>query len=395
MCSKFQNHSSDIKARGVFPHRDRRVKEPVDPSIGNRLNNRESCLPFVQPTVPTMGAPISPSLKLDSKIENPESLGENDRGLRCFWYSPMMRISEGVMTPNENWGIHVDSDCLANLAATVAGQMEQDGVVNAENIALDLCFLFGFDHEYFHHCVDSAWTAHLQRIIAVDGQLPEYSNVYRTNYSEYIDKQVLNWVLVEETLANAHVIQDPTRLGGLREAFLRYDLLPHPDEWVRGPYALWDRAAFDPRVFSALSHFVWLQHLTGNIDQFGIWEKIEKISHEGGTEAGFDAVVNLIVDAVDPLDLESDAHSHILDRSGTSIPISFGGFHQGLLRRLSVPLRVFGSQSSMIRERYGSENPDWPYGIIENLYSHFRLSEIPGDDDDPFGDSDDDFELTP
>ena len=98
---------------------------------------------------------------------------------------------------------------------------------------------------------------------------------------------------------------------------------------------------------------------------------------------------------MDPLDLESDAHSHILDRSGTSVPISFGGFHQGLLRRLSVPLRVHGSQSSMIQERYGNENPDWPYGIIENLYSHFRLSEIPGDDDDPFGDSDDDFELTP
>ena len=395
MCSKFQNHSSEIKARGVFTHRDRRVKEPIGPSIGNRLNNREICLPFVQPTVPSMGAPTSPSLKLNSRSENPESTGENDRGLRCFWYIPMMKISDGEMSPNEDWGIHVESDCLAGLAANVAGQMEEDGVVNAEGLALDLCFLFGFDHEYFHHCVDSAWTAHMQRMMAVDGKISEQSTIYRTKYSETISKEKENWILVEETLANAHIVRDPTRLGGLREAFLRYGLLPHPDEWIRGPYALWDRAAFDPRVFSALSHFVWLQHLTGSVDPCGVWQKIEDVCHEGGIDAGFDSVVNQIVDTVDPLDAESNNQSHVLDRFGVSIPISFGGFQQGLLRRLSVPLRVHGSQAGIINDRFGSENPDWPYGIIEGLYSHFRLSEIPGDSDNPFGDDDDDFELTP
>ena len=73
---------------------------------------------------------------------------------------------------------------------------------------------------------------------------------------------------------------------------------------------------------------------------------------------------------------------------------SGGGFQQGLLRRLDVPLRVHGSQSSVILERYGIDNPEWPYGIIENLYSHFRIAEVPNESDDPFGD-DDDFELIP
>ena len=59
----------------------------------------------------------------------------------------MMRIENGRMRPDTDWGIHVESDCLAEMAARVAGQMEQDGVVNASDIALDLCFLFGFDHE--------------------------------------------------------------------------------------------------------------------------------------------------------------------------------------------------------------------------------------------------------
>ena len=72
------------------------------------------------------------------------------------------------------------------------------------------------------------------------------------------------------------------------------------------------------------------------------WSEIEKICYEGGNESGFAEIVNHIVEAVDPIDIEADAHSHVLDRAGVSVPISFGSFQQGLLRRLSVPLRVHG-----------------------------------------------------
>ena len=337
---------------------------------------------------------LKPVPRLDSKEVSPESQGENDPGLRCFWYSPMMIVSDGKMKKNNDWGIHIESDCLSELSAFVAGQMEQDGVVNAEYLALDLCFLFGFDHEYFHHCTDSALTAHLQRIFEVEGKIPDASKMYRTEYSKLIDKEKKNWILVEETLANAHIVRDPTRLGGLREAFLRYGLLPQPDDWKRGPYALWDRAVFDSSVFTALSHFVWLQYLTGKVDPCNIWPRVEKICNEGGNDAGFDAIVNQIVDAVEPEDIDSEDSSYILNRDGVNVPISFGGFQQGLLRRLEVPLHVHGSQSAMILERYGIDNHEWPYGIIEGLYSHFRIVELSGESDDPFGD-DDDFELTP
>ena len=129
------------------------------------MNNRESSLLVVQPTVPVTGSSRSfnTNLKsvprLDREEASPESQGEHDPGVRCFWYSPMMVIDDGKMKKNEDWGIHIESDCLAELSALVAGQMEEDGVVNAEYLALDLCFLFGFDHEYFHHCTDSALTS--------------------------------------------------------------------------------------------------------------------------------------------------------------------------------------------------------------------------------------------
>ncbi len=337
---------------------------------------------------------LDPVPLLDRKETSPESQGECDPGVRCFWYSPMMVINDGKMMKNEHWGIHIESDCLAELSALVAGRMEEDGVVNAEYLALDLCFLFGFEHEYFHHCSDSALTSHLQRVYEVEGSIPEESKIYSVEFSKLIDMEKKNWILVQETLANAHVVRDPTRLGGLREVFLRYGLLPQPDDWQRGPYALWDRAAFDPRVFNALSHYVWLQYLTGKVDPCNIWPKVEKICDEGGNDAGFNAIVDELVQAVYPGDIDSDKLYCVTNRDGVDVPISFGGFQQGLLRRLDVPLHVHGSQSSMILERYGIDNPEWPYGIIESLYSHFRVAEIPNESDDPFGD-DDDFELIP
>ena len=53
-----------------------------DPSIGNRLNNRESSLLVVQPTVPMTGFTrgfdmnLKPVPRLDSKEVSPESQGE-------------------------------------------------------------------------------------------------------------------------------------------------------------------------------------------------------------------------------------------------------------------------------------------------------------------------------
>ena len=38
----------------------------------------------------------------------------------------------------------------------------------------------------------------------------------------------------------------------------------------------------------------------------------------------------------------------------------------------------------MILERFGIDNPEWPYGIIERLYSYFRVAEVPNESDDPF-----------
>ena len=121
----------------------------------------------------------------------------------------------------------------------MANRMNEDGIEEAEMLALDLAFIFGFDHEYFHHRFDSGLSSHVMRNHAQTGSLPSNFGVY----DELHDTISTNrggpewWLLTEETLANAHIAMDPTRLGGLKDAFIEYDLLPEPGDRSRGPYA--------------------------------------------------------------------------------------------------------------------------------------------------------------
>ena len=59
-----------------------------------------------------------------------------------------------------------------------------------------------------------------------------------------------------------------------------------------------------------------------------------------------------------------------------------------MLRRLKVPVHFHGGEGKRMDQRYGSENPDWPYAIIENLYD--RLGRFDNGPVDPWG-SDDPF----
>ena len=363
------------------------------------------------------------------KLVGPSTRGEVDDALRCFWYRPLLRRGADEPTQDVDWGIHIDADCLAELSAEIATAMERDGVANAPDIALDLAFIFGFDHEYFHHLVDSGCTAHIMRLHAQTGEMPpqcaEYDEMYERRCATRGDSRW--WFIVEEALANAHVARDPSRLGGLNEAFMRYGLLPRPEDVSRGPYALWEQPAMDPRAFQALSHMLWLQLMSGELDPLGAFPGIEAMVHEGGNEAAFDRVVDAIVEAAEPQDDAIDggpgddflgsgtADETDLERSGEGEPrgggrsedwlkdrdglrhlIAFGGFDTGLLRRLQVPLRWHGGHGPEIERRFGPDNPDWPYGTIERLYDHFRQVEVGGESDDPFSSGpDDDFELTP
>jgi len=371
----------------------------------------------------------TPPVLLVPKPDRPVTQGEVDPGLRCFWYRPLLQREAPEPVQDEDWGIHVDADCLAELSAAIATAMERDGVANAPDLALDLAFIFGFDHEYFHHLVDSGSTAHLLRMHAMTGEMPPGSHLYSEMYERETSRSddPRWWFIVEEALANAHVARDPSRLGGLNEAFMRYGLLPKPDDLSRGPYALWEQPALDERAFRALSHMLWLQQMSGEIDPLGALSAIEEIAHDGGLDAAFDRVVDAIVEAVEPQDdrmdggpATSESESDLDDSEGAhhsgefaSMPhsgrsedwmvdangihrlIAFGGFDTGLLRRLQIPIRWHGGHGPEMERRYGPDSPEWPYGTIERLYMHFRQAEVGGESDDPFSVDDDDYELTP
>ena len=65
---------------------------------------------------------------------------------------------------------------------------------------------------------------------------------------------------------------------------------------VLGPTLL-EFVASDPWKFNCLAHHTWLQILTGELDPLNIIPTIESITHEGETDAAFDALVDSIVDA--------------------------------------------------------------------------------------------------
>ena len=329
-----------------------------------------------------------------------ETGGEVDEALAMFWYRDLLRRDTDVPEVDEDWGIHVNADALVEWSAGIATAMERDGVANAPDLALDLAFIFGFDHCFFHHCVDAQVSLHMLRLNAAGAPLPDLRAEQRACCGTLHGSRAAPqwWFAIEEALANAHVARDPTRLGGLREAFLRYGILPQPLDGSRGPWALWEQPAMDDRAFAALSHMVWLQHLTGETDPLGLLPEIEMIIDEGGQDAAFNRLVDRIVEACEHQPVDEDggkAHDWIADISGITRLHAFGGFTQGLFRRLEVPIWFHGGHGPELTRRYDASNGDWPYGTIERLYSHFRTSEVGGGSDDPFSDADDDFELAP
>ncbi|SVE64123.1 uncharacterized protein METZ01_LOCUS516977, partial [marine metagenome] len=81
--------------------------------------------------------------------------GEIDEALSMFWYRDLLRSGTDSPEVDPDWGIHVNADALVEWSAGIATAMERDGVVNAPTLSLDLAFIFGFDHCFFHHCVDA------------------------------------------------------------------------------------------------------------------------------------------------------------------------------------------------------------------------------------------------
>jgi len=318
--------------------------------------------------------------------------GEVDEALTAFWYRNLLVAGKEQPEYDDEWGIHINADALVEWSAGIATAMERDGVANASDLALDLCFIFGFDHCFFHHCVDAQVTLHELRSFAADVPIGDL----RAKYSEMVEKQhslrpTPSW------LANAHVARDPTRLGGLREAFIRYGILPQPMDATRGPWSLWEQAAMDERAWNALSHMVWLQHLKGELDPLGILPEVEMIIDEGGNDAGLNRLIDRITEAceVQPEPEGGKSFDWVTDMQGIPHLHSFGGFVQGIFRRLSIPLWFHGGNGPELQRRYDIANGDWPYGTIERLYSHFRTSGVGGGSDDPFEGMDDEFELGP
>ena len=335
--------------------------------------------------------------------------GEVDDALAMFWYRDLLRVGKDIQKIDEYWGIHVNADALVEWAAGIATAMERDGVPNATTLSLDLAFIFGFDHCYFHHCVDAQVSLHMLRLHASGQPMPDL----RANYREANEKLHLSkkgpqwWFAIEEALANAHVAKDPTRLGGLREAFLRYGMLPQPLDGSRGPWALWEQPAMSERTFRALSHMVWLQHLRGEIDPLGILSEIEKEIDEGGVDAAFNRFIDEIDRACEPLYQRfrkgdglskqyAVTHQDMIESFNNAPRLhAFGGFSDGLFRRLDVPIWFHGGNGPDLIRRYDAQRGEWPYGTIERLYEHFRTDEVSGEWDDPFSSDDDEFELSP
>ena len=326
--------------------------------------------------------------------------GEVDEALAMFWYRNLLHPGTDNPEVDPDWGIHVNADALVEWAAGIATAMERDGVPNAPTVSIDLAFIFGFDHCFFHHCVDAQVSLHMMRLHAAGEPLPDLRDQLRERYQKLHGSRSAPqwWFAIEETLANAHVAKDPTRLGGLREAFLRYGILPQPLDGSRGPWALWEQAAMDERAFRALSHMLWLQHLTGDIDPLGILPEIESEMDEGGEDAAFNRMIDIVIEACNPQESNSDGgkeHNWIADLYDVPQLHAFGGFNEGLFRRLDVPIWFHGGNGPDLIRRYDAQRGDWPYGTIERLYGHFRSTEATSDWDDPFSNDDDDFELSP
>ena len=145
----------------------------------------------------------------------------------------------------------------------------------------------------------------------------------------------------------------------------------------------------DEGAFAAVSHMVWLQHLTGEMDPLGLLSSLESDIESDGVDGAMSNYIRRIIEEI------NHSEEVLMDGNGYSRLHAFGGFNQGIFRRLDVPIWFHGGHGPELEKRYDVANGDWPYGTIERLYSHFRTSEIGDYTDDPFESEDDDFELSP
>ena len=343
-----------------------------------------------------------------------ETRGEVDEALRCFWYRTFQRVGHLDIDGEENideipdslgaptlagrpvdadWGIHVNADALYEMAGEIAEKMQQMGVESALELSLWLCFSFGFEHEYFHHVVDSQTALHDVRLLAdprhagsEDASLHAHYEALREKFSARRDL-VEWWLFVEEGLANAAVVHESCPLADLRQAFLDYGLLPQPCDENRGPYALWLPLCEDDDAWDAFCSFVWLQHLTGDHDPLDMVAVLQQIK---AVETGRDAL-DALMESIKSSPLRDAEIRDTLWLQGFSKQprfIGFGGFDKrlgGLLGRQEIPVQIHGAAADDLRERLEEM---WPHRAIEYLLQSPLVDNV----EDPYStDDDDDF----
>ena len=91
-----------------------------------------------------------------------------------FWYQDLLRydFQKNRCIHNADWGIHVNADALVEWTAGIATAMERDGLPNAPDLALDLAFIFGFDHCF----VTGHWALVIRRAAGAKLAWPQASS---------------------------------------------------------------------------------------------------------------------------------------------------------------------------------------------------------------------------
>lgn len=356
----------------------------------------------------------NPNSQFRLSKSNQTTFGEAVEELQCFWYvsfqlpeqNPDQDDSsddEPINSADEiwgrpiriDWGIHVNSDCLFEKAAILATKMEDENVEDATNVALWLYFAFGFQHEYFHHVVDSQIAMHESRI-RLDSRtedmdlVDDSSKKLRLEYLQLYNKYMVNketadwWLFIEEALANASVIVETSQLSDLQHIFIHYGLLPTPGNVNSGPYALWEDAT-EPESWDLFTSFLWLQHLQMSHDPFDMIDSLEAIRKLDGNASAFqkfeDSLKNIS---------EFPMLNELIKVKGTRANVKnvgFGDFNPqsgGLLSRLEIPIIIHGSRKEDLLHLLDDE---WPHRTIEHLYNAFSRRDSMSED--PFSDDDD------
>ena len=342
------------------------------------------------------------------------TFGETVESLKCFWYisfqipercpdnedssddEPTNSLDEIWGKPIRNdWGIHINSDCLYEKAAILANKMEEEGVENSSINALWLYFAFGFQHEYFHHIVDSQIAMHESRI-RLDSRTEDMDLIddsgknLRIEYLDKYDKYMIDkgksdwWLFLEEALANASVVVETSQLSDLQHVFVHYGLLPTPGDFSSGPYSLWEDA-LEPEIWELVSSFVWLQHLQRSHDPFNLLDGLEMIRKEKGDSDAFQKFSESLSNFSNFPMLKNLIK--IKGNRRSSKNVSFGEFNPqsgGILSRLEIPIIIHGSRKQDLLHHLENE---WPHSAIENLYNAFSRNNSMSED--PFSDNDD------